>query len=250
MRTNSIPVVKILAIFLIGNVLLSFYSCSPEYLPNMVNTPLFEDEGEIQASGGIGLSGYDLQLAYAATDHIGVMANSSFLSQTSDTTDEYHKHDFFEVGVGYYTHISDNATISLYGGYGLGNVESKVANNLVDEDFTDASFHRLFVQPSIGIATKHFDASLAPRLVFVDVEYSQSPLNEASGYQPLIEPVLTTRFGFENVKFITQAGLSFPFISDNLDFDTQPFMFSIGLHLNFDLISNGDSGSGSSSFDY
>ena len=242
---------KLIKYFVAGSIIMLItFSCSPEYLPNMASTPLFEDKGEIQANIGAGISGIDAQLAYAVTDHIGVMSNTSFQKQTSDTTDDFHRHNFVEFGAGYYTNISDRATVSVYGGYGFGDVKSKVDNNLIDNDVTDADFNRFFLQPSIGVTTRHFDASLAPRLVFVDVDYNEEVLNEAEGYHPIIEPVITTRFGFENVKFITQAGLSLPLNSKKLDFDIQPIIFSVGVHLNLDLIGNGSSKSDKSSYDY
>jgi len=247
MKTNLLILIKYL---ITGSLLLSFFSCSPEYLPNMASTPVFEDKGEIQANIGAGISGTDAQLAYAVSDHIGVMANTSFRSQTSDTTDDFHKHNFAEFGAGYYTKIAEKATISVYGGYGFGNVKSKVDNNLIDNDVTDADFNRIFLQPSIGVTTRHFDASFTPRLVLVDVKYKEEVLNEAKGYHPIIEPVLTTRFGFENVKFITQAGLSLPFNGEKLDFDIQPFILSVGVHLNIDLIADDSSDSDKSSYDY
>jgi len=247
MKTN---VPRLIEFFVAGILLISIFSCSPEYLPNMASTPLFENKGELQANVGAGISGIDAQLAYAVTDHIGVMSNTSFQKQTSDTADDFHRHNFAEFGVGYYNSISDRATISVYGGYGLGNVKSKVDNNLIDNDVTDADFNRIFLQPSIGVTTKHFDASFAPRLVFVDVDYDEEVLNEAKGYHPIIEPVITTRFGFEYVKFITQAGLSLPFNSEKLDFDIQPFIFSVGVHLNLDLIADDSSDSDKSSYDY
>jgi len=231
-------------------LLFIIYSCSPEYLPNKINTPLFEDKGEIQGSVSRGISGTDAQLAYALTDHIGVMANTSFNSQTSDTTDNFHKHNFAEFGIGYYSNVTDNAVVSIYGGYGFGDVKSYTENNLIDNNTTDADLKRIFIQPSFGVTTDYFDASLAPRFVLMDVKYSDELLNESSGYHPIIEPVVTTRFGFKNVKFITQAGLSLPFNGEKLDFDIQPFIFSVGLHLNFDLITKDESESDKSSFEY
>jgi hypothetical protein len=239
---------SVLKLFLVSAILM-VVSCSPEYLPNTINTPLFEDKGEIQANVGQGISGTDAQLAYAVTDHIGVMANTSFRSQTSDTTDNYHKHNFFEFGAGYYSSVSDNTVFSIYGGYGLGAVKSYTENNLIDNNTTDADLSRIFIQPSFGVSTNYFDASIASRLVLIDVDYNDEILNESSGYQPVVEPVITTRFGFKNVKFVSQAGLAIPFNNNKLDFDIQPFIFSVGLHFNLDLIGD-KSKSDKSSFEY
>src|SRR3989339_701931 len=73
-----------------------FSSCSPEYIPNMVNTPLFSNQGEFQATVATGTSNFDAQLGYAITDNIAIIANGSYADETNDTTDEFHKHLIIE----------------------------------------------------------------------------------------------------------------------------------------------------------
>ena len=92
-------------------------SCSPEYIPNMVNTPVFSNKGEFQATVATGTSNFDAQLGYAITDNIAVIANGSYADQTNDTTDEFHKHLIIEGGLGYYRQISSSARIEVFGGY-------------------------------------------------------------------------------------------------------------------------------------
>ncbi|MEE4199006.1 MAG: hypothetical protein V2I54_15305 [Bacteroidales bacterium] len=74
------------------------FSCSPEYIPNMANSPMFTERGELQATIATGTSNFDAQTAYAITDHIGIMVNGSYGNETNDTTDDYHKHAFIEGG--------------------------------------------------------------------------------------------------------------------------------------------------------
>ncbi|MBS3807179.1 MAG: hypothetical protein KGY60_06710 [Bacteroidales bacterium] len=74
------------------------FSCSPEYIPNMVNSPMFKEKGEIQGNLAAGVSGTDVQLAYALGEHVALMANGSFYDETSDTTDDFHHHTLYELG--------------------------------------------------------------------------------------------------------------------------------------------------------
>ena len=55
-------------------LLLIATSCSPVYVPNARNTPLFQGAGEVQVAAQVG-QGYDVQTAVSITDHVGVMAN-------------------------------------------------------------------------------------------------------------------------------------------------------------------------------
>lgn len=212
-----------------GTILLSFFSCSPEYIPNVANTPMFDGKGELQANIVAGASGTDIQAAYAITDNIGIMANTSFLNQVSDTSDDFHKHSIYELGVGYYGDISDYGRFEIYGGYGGGKLEGYDENNIFDDAVTDATFSKLFIQPSFGLKSKYFDGNLGTRLSMVKINYSHNPEDIKEGFTPFLEPVLTGRLGIENIKLISQIGLSFP-LTEEHSFDYQPIIFSIGLH--------------------
>jgi phosphoserine phosphatase len=61
-------------------------SCATAYIPNTVNTPLLTNRKEFQAAIYAGTSGFDPQLTYAVSDHIGIMLNGSFANVTSDST--------------------------------------------------------------------------------------------------------------------------------------------------------------------
>ncbi|HRC89903.1 MAG TPA: hypothetical protein PK910_07795, partial [Bacteroidales bacterium] len=92
-----------LSFLLCAFVALIINSCAPAYVPNVLNAPMLTNKNEVQAAVYIGTSGFDPQIAWAPTNHIGVMANASFMNSTSDSTENYHKHNFFEFGAGYYT---------------------------------------------------------------------------------------------------------------------------------------------------
>ncbi len=201
-----------------------FWSCAPAYTPNMVNTPLLSSKGEFQATIGTGTSGIDPQFAYAITDHVGIMANASFANRSDSSN--FHKHSFAEVGGGYTLLLGDAGRFEVYGGAGMGNVDA-MYNEDIFTGRSNAVFTRIFVQPSIGAVTSAFDGAFTPRLVFVNINHSNSTLN-TNTFDPFFEPTLTTKFGWKYVKMIIQVGLSFP-LTEYKNYTNQPFMFSIGL---------------------
>lgn len=183
------------------SVLGIFTSCSPEYIPNMVNSPLFSNANEFQATISTGTSIFDAQVAYAVTDNIGIMVNGTYGDETSDSTDDFHKHAFIEGGLGYYNKIGAKGRYEIYGGYGIGTVEGLFENNLFDNDLTDARYNRFFIQPGIGISTGIFDGGFSPR--FVMVQMNPHGMNFENGsYKMFFEPVITSKIGFKYVKFV------------------------------------------------
>ena len=211
--------------------LITLFSCSPEYIPNMANTPMFDEKGEIQANITRGVSGTDIQAAYAVTDHLGVMANTSFYKSTSDTSDDFHQHGIYEFALGYYGDISDYGRFEVYGGFGAGKIQAYNEDMVFDDPITDATFSKLFIQPSFGMKSDIFDANLGTRLAMIKVNYKQEAPGLNESFQPFIEPMLTGRLGFKYVKFIGQVGLSFPLKTETV-FDYQPFIINLGLHFN------------------
>jgi len=203
--------------------------CAPVYIPNVVNTPLLSNKGEIQAAINTGSSGFDPQIAFAITDNIGVMVNGSFRNSTSDTSNNYHKHNFGEIGLGYYKKINLNSRFGIYSGLGYGEV------NVVDESAIFASYsniysYRFFIQPEYGTSGKIVDFGIASRFVFLNIH--QASISYTKYY---VEPAITARFGLEHFKFSMQFGYSIP-LNNNYTVDYNPFMFSFGLHANINRI--------------
>jgi hypothetical protein len=198
-------------------------SCAPAYLPNVVNSPMFGNKGEFQFSTHSSLSGFDPQLAYAITDHLGVMTNASFADRTSDSTDNFHKHKFVEFGAGYYEKIGTKGRFEAFGGFGFGKLKAYYDNSFW-QDFASVRNFRFFVQPAIGLSSQVFDGSFATRLVLVRILQGT---NLSTGF--FVEPVITAKVGFKYVKFVTQCGFSVPFKETELDFEYEPFIFSVGI---------------------
>ncbi|MFP4023955.1 MAG: hypothetical protein ACLFVR_05465 [Thiohalospira sp.] len=207
------------------------FSCSPEYIPNMANSPMFSNQGEFQATVATGTSSFDAQTAYAITDNIGIMVNGSYGNETSDTTDDFHKHAFIEGGIGYYEKIGDKGRYEIYGGYGFGKTEGFFEDAVFDSQVTDADMQRIFVQPGIGISTGLFDGSFSPRFVLVKMTPRGEGF-ETGGFNTFFEPVITSKIGYKWVKFVAQFGFSIPVGDESLHFDYQPFIINFGLNFN------------------
>ena len=111
------------------------YSCSPAtYVRNTINSPLFEDKNEFQASAYMNLGELDLQTAYSLTSHIGVTANlytalpkSVFIKEGTYSQKKY---DF---SLGYYTHLNDKNYISAFVGGGQGFLEGDVRRHWAND---------------------------------------------------------------------------------------------------------------------
>jgi opacity protein-like surface antigen len=208
-------------------LLFVFTSCAPAYVPNVINSPMFSNKGEFQASGHGGIAGFDPQISYAITDHLGVMMNGSFADRTTDSTSNFHKHRFIEAGAGYYQKIGTIGRFEAFGGGGFGKL-----NAFQDVGFWVSSAEvntvRFFLQPAIGLSTDVFDGSIATRLVALNLK--QDTLSNTG---VLIEPVFTAKVGYRWVKAVFQFGISLPLNRDHIDFTYQPFLFSIGLQATF-----------------
>lgn len=209
-----------------------FTSCSPEYIPNMVNSPMLSNQGEFQATIATGTSSFDAQTAFAITDNLGIMVNGSYGNETNDSSDDFHKHAFIEGGFGYYNKIGDKGRYEIFGGYGFGKVKGYYENVLFDSQITDAKYNRFFIQPAIGLSTGIYDGSFSPRIVVVQMDPKGANF-ETGQYNSFFEPVITSKIGYKYVKFIVQFGFSFPIGDQELNYDHQPFIFNFGFNFNF-----------------
>ena len=215
---------KIFYKFIIFSLSIVYFSaCAPLYVPNVVNTPMLTEKGDLNASLHAGLSGYDAQGAYALTENIAVMLNSSFMNSTSDSSNNYHKHIFVEAGAGYFKPLGEFGLFEVYSGYGLGKINSYQATGDL-MSFADTYVNRFFVQPSFGFVSPYFEAAIAPRAVMAFVSQTTG---RQTGF--FIEPTLVLKAGSPNLKLTSQIGLSYMLNQYETSFFYQPFIFSIGL---------------------
>lgn len=221
-------------------------SCSPLYVPNTRNVPLFREQGEFQGSVYI-TTGIDAQLAYAVSDHVAVMTNGSFFKENRTEQDYKRSHQFAEVGLGYYQ-VARNFRTELFVGYGAGKETSFSQYYFFTPYFSQkdlvatGTFNRIFIQPSIGTNGRNFNLSFTPRFSFVDftkfTSTDNNPANKEITVKPnekyhlFLEPALTGKFHIAgNLQGVFQLGLNVGLPNDSY-FDYIPAQFAIGIQLN------------------
>ena len=216
-------------------IIISFLaSCAPVYTPNVINTPLFTEKGESQINMSVGLNGYDPQLAFALTDHVGIMINGCYQNKQDDSSTvnsiEWHKHIFAEAAIGYYYPIEEKYRLEIFGGVGQGTVWSHFENNFVSKN-AKANYTRYFLQPNIGICTDYYEVSFSPRLSLVDMQLYDEEMSafNTTGIDIFVEPAITAKFGYKFIKFFVQTGFVLS-LSQNVGYNHKPFFFSAGLH--------------------
>ncbi len=205
-------------------VLLMENACAPAYVPNVLPAPMLEEKGEMVFNAHTGIAGFDPQFALGITDHVGIMVNGSFRNYTSDSTDNYHQHLFFEAGAGYFTPLGTAGRFEVYAGGGAGKLKAEFDNQLFIS-YADVFSFRSFVQPTIGVVTDVAEFSISSRFVMVSLRQG-----DQKAFSPFIEPAATLKLGYRQVKGVLQMGFSVPLI-ENPGFFYQPFIFSLGLQV-------------------
>ncbi|MBN2813357.1 MAG: hypothetical protein JXQ80_04730 [Bacteroidales bacterium] len=203
---------------------LTIVSCAPAYIPHVVNSPMFKNKNEFQASLHTGSSGFDAQLSYAITDNFGIMTNGSFIDHTNDSTRKFHKHSYMEAGVGYYKKFLKTGRYEVFGGYGLGRVN--YFETELFYPYTSAKYRSYFIQPAIGGFSDILDYSIATRLIVIDMY--QGPVKSTGVF---FEPAVTAKVGFRYVRMIFQWGYSLP-LKEKFEFTHQMLFYSIGIQVN------------------
>jgi len=156
-------------------VLVALPACAPVYVPNTAHTPMLEEQGEVQVGGYAGTSGIDLQAAAALTDHVGAFADFSFGNQEGESSDpanddDFHRHRFGEVGIGYFTGFGRAGHFEVYGGYGLGRAEAADEYDIFGPSIVMATgrYNRFFVQPALGVDVGPLQLNGIARLAHVN----------------------------------------------------------------------------------
>lgn len=219
-------------------------ACSPLYLPNARNTPMFSKAGEVQGNLSF-VSGYNYQVAVAVTNHIGVMGNGLYTDTKSDIRSSVNRYSFNEFGVGYYAN-SNGYYFDLFGGFGVGKTSGTDSVFAIhpaqpsgyDFHLTSATYNRYFVQPSFGLKRKHFHGALAYRFSLMDFKNGVRDGNTIQLNRPPVmffEPAFIAKFPFEKLVIGVQVGLSTPMNKADLYFDYIPMVVStsIGFRLGY-----------------
>jgi hypothetical protein len=225
---------KICNLLLATTLVLLLNSCkTPSYVPNVINTPLFQKKGQFNAAIHASHSGGNPQLAYAVTDHFGLMLNGSFLDTGSE--ESFMKQTMVELGGGYFTTLDESGKFEIYAGYGLGKVEGHHEGNLGVfaswYSLVDANVRKYFIQPSLGYTSDHLEICFTTRIVNLRLIDQLENNKFAATFG---EPAVTLKAGGDKFKGVLQLGYSINLFTSGADeFHYRPSLFSLGAHFSF-----------------
>jgi hypothetical protein len=220
MKFNHLP-------WLLG-ILVFWTSCQSLYIPSGPNVPLMSEGDELQVGMSIGSNGYGAQIAYSPYYRWAITANGSTYSVTngnSFSTNVVFRHLYGEVGTGLYTRFSKYVRGEVLGGFGSG-----YSGHPTDDKNL---YRKLYLQPSIGISGPYVDFGFTPRLCWVD--HFQDKVNDVKAaveeQAVFMEPSVTLRAGYEQLKFQVQSG--FAFALGDSPFTYRNRFIVMGFHLTF-----------------
>ncbi|WGQ10267.1 hypothetical protein QG516_01195 [Pedobacter gandavensis] len=127
-------------------------SCSSLYMPNVPNTPMLSEKGELSAGVHISPKGNaSINGAYAVSNHFGVLFSGSYMKNERSTKDFRHK--LLEVGGGYIDTFGpdNNRIIEIYAGYGGGSADRNFRSYddhqvLTSSSQEEITFTKTFIQ--------------------------------------------------------------------------------------------------------
>ena len=220
-KTEIMKKIKLIPhiIFVVG-IIIFLTSCDIIYMdvPNELNMPLAGNKGEFKGAAyygnvndaaPVGLIG--VQVSYAIDSHFVVLVNSQN-SLPNDTI----RHFLEEIGCGYFKKIGkhDRGRFELLSGIGYGETHAKAAA----DNYLNATFSQIFVQPDIGIVGRSAEIGIGTRIRLLDANGSY--MHDGDNYTAVnymaafFDPSLMVSFGSEYVKLHGAIGKSL-FIGGN-----------------------------------
>lgn len=212
-------------------------ACSPLYVPNTRNVPLFREQGDFQVSGYLTTAGVDGQMAVAVSNHIAATGSYSYGSQKRPTQNYTRKNNYGELGIGYFD-VNRKSRFEVLAGYGAGQGTSFsqyyfFLNSGLGDIVATGKMNRIYIQPSIGTNGPKFNIALTARISHVNYTSFTSQgvtIKPAEKPQWFLEPAVTTKFPLAgNLHGVAQLGLAVPFGAPF--FDYMPLQFSFGVQL-------------------
>lgn len=232
---------------------LALTSCSPKmYIPDMVQMPLAEKQGELKISAyatpehnfGLGINA-----SYAATKHL--LLTAGYMQQglkNFDTSQFSNFYSFSEIGAGYYT-SANKLKWGLLGSAGFGYTHERFHNDAPfssgpqsKEIFTgEAKFLRLAGVLYIGALQKKCTYGFALRVsnagyFAYDYTYGSKGIyfiqDQEKNNVSFVEPVAYISTNDPVVNFFFQCGLSISSKSRNTDYTTYyPLIIAGGMYI-------------------
>ncbi|WP_162910670.1 outer membrane beta-barrel protein [Hymenobacter oligotrophus] len=230
-------------LLLLGLPLLS--SCASVYFPPPAAAPMLTQKGEF--SGGLHTNwkaNVTAQGAYAAGEHVGIIASGSFLHTNGKR--KVYDQDFGEVGAGYYTRFGADQSriLEVYAGagYGKGKRTERTRAGEVTET-VEARLEKYFAQVNYTKKDREEFEFLGRTWPFrygaaLRLSYMNTPELRLNGQRIpgedniFFEPVTYTRIGLVGpLKFQTMSGWNFG-LKNRKYLTAGNSVFSLGLIIN------------------
>jgi len=207
------------------------------YVPNRPPVPLLNHAGEISVSGGVhwpDAPGYDLQVAYAVSDHFaayaGIQSDHGEISPVFPLTffsgPDHYKNDFYEFGAGYNDLLTNSLRSETYLLYGFGSGAADRGSGWFASDVYSATLKtfRVGVQEVLYSSGKTGDVgggiiagyehisnliTGTQSEIYIDSVGQHHYSATVVPYQPLSDfyagPLLFFRVGWKNVKIMFET---------------------------------------------
>ena|SRR5688572_25229860 len=224
---------KQFSILILLLAILIFSGCETLYIPNAVHSPMLTNKGEGHISTSIGLIGSGLaniDVAYAVTKHMGIMADGmyhykSFIDPYNlQSADEQTSIYYGSLGAGYYGKIgkNENLVLQFYGGGGYG--DTHMHYDYETESDLTANYYNIYAQPGLVFKIKHVDFGFDCRVNYVQLynfnKYLYDYYFESQfPYLFRIEPNFTVMIGGKHLKGKLQSGFTIPTYYYTSDFN-------------------------------
>ncbi len=208
----------------IGMFLLLIAGCSTVfYAPNSQNVPMFTEQGQGEFGFGLGSavsnnstyvsSTFELQTAYAFFDNWAGQVN--YMSMTSLASyGAGARINYLEGAFGYFFPFHENFVLEVYPGVGFGNISNTIFLTDISLLYANASFTKLFIQPSIGYHFKGFEIAFSSRLTYLNYykvdhnipfeNFEEVGLDQLEKEYYNFEPAVSLGWRFNNVKLEIQ----------------------------------------------
>lgn len=193
---------------------LSFMSCNSIYLPNSQNVPLFEKANDFQITGQGQIYvpsftyGFQGQVAYSFSNHIGALANYG-ITQTQKSANSQSG----EFALGYYNNKIGQDNFSVFIGSGMASASATEMASDIEIHHLKSDYKTYFIQPCYGFHQRRSSLSFSMKMLLVDSKdtiYDPNLLPSTShSLSWHFEPAFTAKVKLGNspLQFVGQAGL-------------------------------------------
>ena len=219
-------------------------SCTSIYFPNTINTPMFDEEGQVCASVNFssdyaGQYSIDYQSALSILNNIAIQYDYSCANNKSNEWN-YLKYNYYEFGIGYFRSSNDMFKFENYIGHGVGKLKRSDNDRKIEGEY-----NRIYLCSTFGISKKlNHDSWFDPdkielgittrisRINWNMLEYDYSRSFKRENYY--FEPAIFIRVGWKNLLFQGQYGQIFPYYKDDFVESSNGWV-SFGILTYFDL---------------